>query len=379
MFILKFSSLILIHLLLLPLKIFTSLILRFATWFPYYTFDSNMFNKQRFDGAIDISTKYEKTESCLNKTKKDILKDGDGCKYLGLLMHTHYNAELWNDILKFQNNNTFLRYPNDIIVDNPNNFSGDMFVGIMSAYITKYIKVTLSPSEIARFKKIVDNIIFKNTIFQIRHPHNKESDRGFLLRWYELMPGFSHSILLTKFMHILTKEKKYKILYNILMTISWPISFLSSYGVCIGKYDAVNWYSEHTYAWNYYLGSLLGISRFNRLLKQQTKNFKYNPEIIALNCIVNGCGSGDLHFIKMFLEEYTDIEQKLDSNKLITIRDLKHKFQRSYRSKNILPSRYRVDNKYMWEKDPLKPDSGRRRWCIDFMSLYGLYMKIKKE
>lgn len=358
-------KILIIHTLLLPLKFLVSL-LSLVTWKPYFKIYKSKFDKQSSPSfPSDI----------LEDQIEEIIKDGDGCKFIGIAGHfIPENKAIYNAIYRFFYHDTLIRYPIEYMKPDSNNFSGDMFIGILSFITARYQNGLLTEEEKKKIKPVFDNIILTG---KIEHPFKDDVNRGNILSWYTTMPGFAQMIILTKLCYLIYGDNRYNRLYKLLMILSWPISF--SYGFCLflGRVEACNWYSEHTLAWAYYLASLLGIKRFNALLYKQSNRHDYNPEILGLNCLINGGKQEDIDFIKLCLDSYTTNSTDVDDEDMIKEFDLKH-FKFVERSKYILPPTNRASCKYMWEKDPLKPKTGNKKWIADYVSLSNIYKEIIK-
>jgi len=360
---------LIIHVLLLPLKFLVSLI-SLVTWYPFFKLNTDLFKFYEDYPNDQLSISEFKNQI------EEIIADGDGCKYIGIAGHFIPDEPfIYENIYRFIYKGTLIRYPIEYMKEDSNNFSGDMFIGLLSIVQARYEKGLLTEKEKKKLKPVFDSIL---GTCKVSHPfkHEKDVNRGYILPWFTTMPGFAQIIVLAKLSYLIYGDKKYNRLYKTLMVLTWPIAF--SYGFCLflGKVEACNWYSEHTMAWAYFLGSKLGIKRFKRLLRKQAARHSYNPEILGLNALIHSPSSNDLSFIKRCLESYFDRQKKiLQAKNTFREFDLKH-FEWVTRSKFVLPPCYRKSSKYLWEKDPLKPKTGSRRWVADYVSLNNIYKEL---
>jgi hypothetical protein len=354
----KLFILFFIHILLLPLKVFVS-ILEMCLWHPHCKFDKSRFTPTKL-------TNEEKFNEYINSLKvEDILNDGDGAKFLGLASAA--NTELFDELKCLWDADTFHRCKDRSEKDL--SFSTDMMSGMLEAIYHRYRAKGLTEEEKANLKTIWNQIVFEGKPFKIRH--KEDFSRGTIVDWYSMMPDFIAGMAFCAVGFEILGEKKYKTLYHILKILSYPMRMCYTYGIWQGKVYLLNWFTTHSSACFAYIGYKLTEDKiFEHTLKELFKKNPWNGDIggylyssnrdpqakkIAMLCL-NNYGS-------------TAAMPKIEKEKYFTFKGMKFKEL----SNTILSYQSMKGAKYLYESRLIEPKIYKRSgWYCDFLHLYAL-------
>lgn len=330
-----------IHVVLLPIKIFISLIVRFC-WYPSYVVDFSKFDKVASYGVSDPD---------INKW----LYDGDGLKFIG--MYCYATGNNWEEVLSFiDNDGNLYRTPKHEEMINFPVVSGDMLVGLLLACVRRLEDKKDIPEKVHRvFYKILE----EGWPLKIKHPCKKDFSRGFIFTPWE--PVYGASLSTSAFCDVayaVTGDTKFKNVERVVRFINYPISFNSDYSFWVGRFKFKTWYIEHSKA----LLALAGWSvcekdcekyRYETFVKRLAERYYFNVDVVGVYAVVSSLEKNE-PFVNDAFTIYGNLLHTVDCTSIPKIKNYTlRNFKTAVDYKYIIPPYCRKGQKHIWESTPL--------------------------
>lgn len=338
----------LLHVLLLPVKIFASVLFYFL-YFPSIKFDKSLYLNYI---PKDIESKLKTLKE--NLPIESYIEDGDGGKFLGLAYASSKDKRIWDALSKLlYKDKTFLRAPYCENYDRKA-FSGDMWAGMFPAILTAIKTGHASPEQQKQIAKIIEYTIFKEKTFVFKHPTEKKQDRGFAFPMWSMCSNFFDAITMCYINELLTKEFKYKFLRYVLTVLGFPVMWNLRQGLFVKHVFAMNFFTEHSALVKaYYVYKFLGYKFLKGAILRHCKDNPWFADAAKIRFDL----TGDFELYNLHLYDYlnTDTIETIPNSWRFEFLSLKGFEKKPNYSKFSLPYRFRTGGKYIDDNKPMEP------------------------
>lgn len=369
-------------LLLMPLKILATVVIKLA-WKPdvdYIRDHSTVYSPRELDVRVKpIEIEYS-----------HILNDGDGVKWLGLLVGSGGGLfdKAWLHLMHYIDDNGIIgRHPvGHPERDNTVAFSGDMFAGLSLA-VARYLRINMvGVHDKEKLIKLWEQVLWKGKPFQFADVRGSKrgADRGNLWPWFSLGPEVLQVLVFLFIGYRLTKQKRYLVLYHIIRFLYYPLLAigLGDYGIFVRNVYAVAWFVPHSKMCVCSAGYLLTkdplFKKAARTIAERYNDF--NADISAMYWDVFETRLMPImerqYLSWMILDAYGKGRLAYEPD-MFPVKKKRYFSLRSFEFKEMsdrwLSPGYR-GQKYVWENNPLETTTGsddrRKNWIYDLLVAY---------
>lgn len=381
MFYLKLSLMVLLYILLLPLNLVASLVLRLV-WRPGY---STKVELEPCWSTYGLQTNIDLALSTLDIT--GISTNGDGPKFLGLAYKATGADKIWEVLESYLGPKTIYRSPNgtlDMKGILPV-FSGDQLSGFLWGLYKAHQKGELNPFRLGDIKRIFDTTIFEGLPFVFQDANGKYTlGRGWI--WTPWEPGHSTfdcvRATLALLNHLYPWDTRYKNLHTLFTWLGAPLRFCHDLSFWWNSVYMKSWYAEHSAMLFCSLSATLDPIDLVATsgAKQLYTRYPWNPDMAALYAsyidasAIEAWGTVEdwmLAYDVSWRANWKEVPGQVEApkKKFFSVRSFKFKEL----SATLLDPGQRLGTNYMWEESPLAQNEARKGWTVDFLHLAHLY------